>query len=277
VIEICISVERTFGAHVAGQPTLVGELDGTWDVRRVGGALPPLIGVRKRISGTRGQTLLGPVPVEFEVRGRKLEYRAPVLGVVDVVEPEGEGFRGRTLLFGQEIGQFEMRRMDVATEIEAQLIKHIDEAHAMEQNVLRMLDSMIQTADDPMVIDRLEHHRLETQGHADRMRRRLEAHGAAPSLVRQAGAIVQALVKLPLDVVRGEKAGRNARDAYATEHLEIASYELLCRIAERAGDEETAVAAREIIAEEQSMAGFVAENWDLFVAASLREAGVTVT
>jgi ferritin-like metal-binding protein YciE len=146
----------------------------------------------------------------------------------------------------------------------------------MEQNVLRMLDSMIATSDDPEVIDMLEHHKRQTQTHAYRMRERLEAHGATPSVVRQAGGILQALAKLPLDMVRGEKAGRNARDGYATEHLEIASYELLSRIADRAGDEQTAVAAREIIADEREMADFISANWDLFAAASLREAGIPV-
>jgi ferritin-like metal-binding protein YciE len=214
--------------------------------------------------------------VRFDVRDRELRYRAPFVGLVDALEPDGNGYRGRTRLFGREIGQFELRRSSVSDDINAQLIKHIDEAHAMEQNVLRMLDSMIQTTDDPQVIDRLEHHKGETQAHAERMRSRLEAHGASPSMVRQAGGIMQALAKIPLDVMRADKAGRNARDAFATEHLEIASYELLARIADRAGDHETAAAAREIIADEQAMADFVSQNWDLFAQASLREAGVTV-
>jgi ferritin-like metal-binding protein YciE len=164
----------------------------------------------------------------------------------------------------------------VSDDIRTQLIKHIDEAHAMEQNVLRMLDGMIETTDDPQVLDKLEHHKQETRRHVERMRQRLEAHGATPSVVRQAGGILQALAKLPLDMIRGEKAGRNARDGFATEHLEIASYELLRRIAERAGDEETARAADEIIVEERDMAEFISANWDLFVDASLREAGVAV-
>ena len=108
------------------------------------------------------------------------------------------------------------------------------------------------------------------------MLERLEAHGASPSLVKQAGGILGALAKLPVDMVRGEKAGRNARDGFATEHMEIASYELLARIAERAGDEETARAAREIIVEEQRMADEIAANWDRFAELSLHEAGVTV-
>ncbi|HLB18394.1 MAG TPA: DUF892 family protein, partial [Gaiellaceae bacterium] len=67
-----------------------------------------------------------------------------------------------------------------------------------------------------------------------------------------------------------------ARDGYATEHLEIASYELLSRIAQRAGDEETATAAREIIEEERAMARLIELNWDKFAELSLEEEGITV-
>jgi ferritin-like metal-binding protein YciE len=95
-------------------------------------------------------------------------------------------------------------------------------------------------------------------------------------MVKEAGGIVGALMKGVLDMARPEKAGRNARDGYATEHMEIASYELLARIASRAGDEETAAAAREIIAEEQAMAKKIEANWDRFAELSLREQGITV-
>jgi len=161
-------------------------------------------------------------------------------------------------------------------QLKAQLVKHIDEAHAMEQNVLRMLDGMIATTDDPGVLDALEHHKVQTQSHADRMAERLEAHGASPSAVKQFGGVLGALMKMPLDFVRGEKAGRNARDAYATEHLEIASYELLRRIAQKAGDEETAQTAQEILGEERAMAKLIEEQWDTFTELSLREEGITV-
>jgi ferritin-like metal-binding protein YciE len=157
-----------------------------------------------------------------------------------------------------------------------QLVKHIDEAIAMEENVKRMLDGMLQTTDDPGVIDLLEHHKVETEQHAQRLRGRLEAHGASPSLVREATGILGALAKLPLDMVRGEKAGRNARDGYATEHLEIAAYQLLERIAKRAGDDETAEVARLNRAEEEAMARKLDEHWDYFAERSLREEGAVV-
>jgi len=255
----------------------VSELDGVWAVDRLSGALPPLPGCVKRIHGGRGTTEFPRFPgMPFEVRGLELHYRPPFAMLVDKLEPQNGGYHGRATMLGREFGQFRLRRIAPMDELKTQLIKHIDEAHAMEQNVLRMLDGMISTTDDPEILDALEHHKVQTQGHADRMAERLEAHDAAPSTVKQIGGVLGALAKMPLDMVRGEKAGRNARDGYATEHLEIASYELLRRIAQKAGDESTAQAATEIIAEEAAMAKTIEEHWDRFAELSLQEEGVTV-
>jgi ferritin-like metal-binding protein YciE len=260
----------------------VGELDGVWDVKRTGGALPPMLGVRKEISGASGETKLGPLPgAPFDVVGLSLHYRAPFAGFVDVLEREAQGYRGRATFRGREYGKFELKRIktggEMASEqLKQQLVKHIDEAYAMEQNVLRMLDGMIGTTEDPEIKNELREHRLETERHAERMQQRLEAHSATPSLVREAGGIAGALLKGVLDLTRGEKAGRNARDAYATEHLEIASYQLLERIAQQAGDEETAEAARENRKDEEAMAEKLDAHWDKFAQRSLKEEGVAV-
>jgi ferritin-like metal-binding protein YciE len=252
----------------------VSDLDGVWEVRRVSGVLPPLLGVRKRIDGARGETVfVGGPGIPFEVRGQELRYRAPLAFLVDVLEPDGDGFHGSATAFGRVYGEFELRRSSVG-DIQTQLVNHIDEAHALEQTVLRMLDGLIQSADDPEIIDRLEHHKLETQQHESLMRGRLEAHGAQPSMVRQAAGMLEAFLKMPLDLVRGERTGRAARDAYTTEHLEIASYELLRRVAQRAGDEETARACLDILEQERAMAAYLEENWDRFAEQSLREEGV---
>jgi ferritin-like metal-binding protein YciE len=253
----------------------VAELDGVWDVERTGGFLPPLVGMRKRISGEHGATTLGPVRASFRVVGREIRYEAPFTGFVDVVEPEADGFSGRALYQGHEYGRFRLRR-SAAADLQSRLVRHLDEAYAMEQNVLRLLDGMLKTTDDEALRDAFQLHRTETQGHAELVRGRLEAHGATPSAVRELGGIVGALMKLPLDLVRSESAGRNARDAFATEHLEIASYELLERIARRAGDDETADACRRIKAEEEAMAQRIAATWDHVADQSLREEGVPV-
>jgi ferritin-like metal-binding protein YciE len=255
----------------------VARLDGTWDVERTGGVLPPLYGVSKRIAGDRGETLVaGRLGVPFQVRGLALHYTGPLAGLVDVLEPEGRDFRGRTRYRGREIGRFVMRRTDVNQQLKDQLVKHIGEAHAMEQNVIRMLDSMIATTDDSEIVESLRLHKVESEEHRDRMARRLEAHGESPSVVKDVGGIMGALMKGVVDIARGEKAGRNARDGYATEHMEIASYQLLERVARRAGDDETAEAAAQNRADEERMAKLIEDRWDRFADLSLEEAGVKV-
>jgi ferritin-like metal-binding protein YciE len=159
-------------------------------------------------------------------------------------------------------------------DLKDQLTKHIDEAIAMEQDVLRMLDSMIETTDDDEIKGELREHKLETERQSERLRERLEAHGSQPSLVREAGGVMGALMKSVVDVARTEKAGRNARDGYATEHMEIASYQLLERIALRAGDEQTAQVARQNREEEEAMAKRLEAHWDRFAELSLADAGV---
>jgi ferritin-like metal-binding protein YciE len=260
-------------------------LDGLWDVERTGGALPPLYGVRKRIAGTHGVTQAGPLPpmrFAVETGGRRLRYRAPFIGLVDELEPDGAGYSGRALLFGRELGRFVMRRvsdeggMRMAEELKDQLVKHIDEALAMEQNVLRMLDSIVSTTEDEAIKEEFRQHKTQTEQQAERLRRRLEANGASPSMVREAGGMLGALMKSVVDMARSERAGRNARDAYATEHMEIAAYEQLERVARRAGDQETAEVAERNRAEEQEMARRIEARWDRFVELSLQEAGIPV-
>jgi hypothetical protein len=83
----------------------VAGLDGEWKV-------VPLPGVRKRISGGHGWTTIGPVPgARFDVRGLELHYRFPFRGLVDVLEPDGDGYRGRATLFGRELGRFRLQRL----------------------------------------------------------------------------------------------------------------------------------------------------------------------
>jgi hypothetical protein len=87
-------------------------LDGEWDVLRTGGLLPPLFGVRKRIHDLEGETLLGPVGVPFTVDGLRLRYRRPLSGLIDELEPDGDGFRGRATFRGVRLGTFELRRSE---------------------------------------------------------------------------------------------------------------------------------------------------------------------
>ena len=136
----------------------------------------------------------------------------------------------------------------------------------MEQNDLKMIDSMISTTDDPEVKRMLEDHRRETEEHERRMRERLDTLGRGTSARKQAQAVGAAL----LEGV-GDKAGKNARDGYTAEHLEIAAYQLLERLADRAGDTETAEVARRNRSDEEEMARRIDRSWDRTLDLTLEE------
>ena len=77
--------------------------------------------------------------------------------------------------------------------------------------------------------------------------------GFAETLISQSIA----LSKTPFDLLRGsggeEKVLKNAKDACATEALEIATYTVLERLATRVGDEQTAKLAASILGDEERM------------------------
>jgi ferritin-like metal-binding protein YciE len=69
--------------------------------------------------------------------------------------------------------------------LQQKLADYVEDAHAMEQNDLKMIDSMISTTDDPQVKEMLENHRRETEEHERRMRERLDALGRGTSASRR--------------------------------------------------------------------------------------------
>jgi ferritin-like metal-binding protein YciE len=156
------------------------------------------------------------------------------------------------------------------------LADYVEDAHAMEQNDLKMLDSMISTTDDPQVKEMLQSHKRETEEHERRLRESLDTMGRGTSARKQAQAVGAALLKGVGDVARGDKAGKNARDGYTAEHMEIAAYQLLERLAEKAGDTETAEVARQNHADEEEMARRIDQSWDRTLELTLEENGIRI-
>jgi ferritin-like metal-binding protein YciE len=61
--------------------------------------------------------------------------------------------------------------------------------------------------------------------------------------------------------------------AYSYEHMELAAYELLRRVADRAGNSRVSELATRIGAEERAMADRVEDRWESATRASLRDKG----
>jgi ferritin-like metal-binding protein YciE len=160
--------------------------------------------------------------------------------------------------------------------VQGMLVSYIRDAHAMEENVLRMLDGMIATTKDEEISSVLKKHRSETERHAELLTHRLEALGEKTgTAVKDIPAIFGAMMKGVTDAVRSDKAGKNARDGYVTEAMEIAAYRLLEQLAQRAGDLETAMIARNICKDEEAMRDLIDAKWGKFMDLTLEEEGVT--
>lgn len=159
-------------------------------------------------------------------------------------------------------------------QLREKLVDYVQDAQAMEMNVQAMLQSMISTTQDDTVKRRLEQHLQETKEQTDRLSKRLDALQAGGSIRKEVSAVMGAGAKGLLDQIRGDKPGKNARDAYVTESLEIAAYELLSRLAERAGDAETVSVSRQNLEQEVQMRQFIDQNWDRFLDLTLIQEGI---
>src|SRR5215217_3662276 len=102
------------------------------------------------------------------------------------------------------------------------LVDYVEDAHAMEQSVLRSLDSMISTTDDPEVRSMLEHHKEETERHERLLKEQLDVMGEGTSAPKEAQTVGAALLKGIADRARTDKPAKNARDGYVTERMVIA-------------------------------------------------------
>ena len=150
------------------------------------------------------------------------------------------------------------------TSSKQKILQYLNEAHATELSLTRVLQSQIAMTPRGSYRSALETHLVETHDHADRVARRIEALGDGQNPLSSVigfaeGALGQllALGKTPFDLLRGsggeEKVLKNAKDAAATEALEIATYTAIERLATAVGDDETAKLAASIKADEEKM------------------------
>src|SRR4051794_23934592 len=144
------------------------------------------------------------------------------------------------------------------------VLQYLNEAQAMEHALTRELQAQIAMTPGGAYRTGLETHLAETRRHAERVGRRLEELDPGSNPVMTAfgavgGAVVQvlALGKTPFNLLRGsggeEKVLKNAKDACASEALEIATYTALVRLATAVEDDATATLAASILAEEEKM------------------------
>jgi ferritin-like metal-binding protein YciE len=153
---------------------------------------------------------------------------------------------------------------DSTTQAQQKVVQYLNEAHATELALVNELQAQIAMTPAGAYRSGLEAHLRETRDHAERVERRLGELGAGRNPLQVGIGLVEsavgqwiALWKAPFNLLRGtggeEKVLKNAKDACASEALEIATYTALERVASAVGDDRTAALAASIRADEEKM------------------------
>ncbi|HEY6399590.1 MAG TPA: DUF892 family protein [Solirubrobacteraceae bacterium] len=155
--------------------------------------------------------------------------------------------------------------------LEEQLVKYLTDAHSIEQQALVQMKIAPQIAGDDMIASHFTKHLQETQEHERLVRERLQAHSEDRSVLKDvAGAVTGAGFAL-FAMAQPDTPGKLVTHAFSYEHMELAAYDLLGRVAELAGDPETAGVARLIEEQERTMAERLESSFDRAAEASLRD------
>lgn len=159
----------------------------------------------------------------------------------------------------------------MSRDLDKQLVKYLNDAHAMELQSMELLEKAIEIAGDVQLAQLYRGHLNDTRDHERYVKQRLEAIGERPSglknVTAKAGAMGLGLLTKAMPDTPAKLAGL----AFAYENFEIASYRMLRKVAEIAEDAETLSMCDRIIPVEQQAAELIENNLDLAVHRALEK------
>lgn len=194
----------------------------------------------------------------------------PVRAMADEIGGQERAMADRIAGMWDRAVEASLRDKD-ADDIGKDLVKYLRDAHALEAQAMQLLETGPQIAGFDALAEVFREHLEQTKEHRQLVDQRLAAHGAGPSRF-QAGAMRAGALNLGIFFkAQPDTPVKLAGFAYAFEALEVGAYELLTRVAERAGDEQTVGVAQRILADERFASERVAGTWDAAVEAGLKE------
>lgn len=156
-----------------------------------------------------------------------------------------------------------------AEDIEQELVSYLRDAHALESQAQQLLQSGPKLVDVAPLAEVFREHLAETEDHLSLVEERLRAHESKPSRFQSTALKAGAMNLGGFFGAQPDTPVKLAGFAYAFEHLEVAGYELLARVAQRAGDQETVAIAQKILDEERRAASLVCGTWDAVMDATV--------
>ena len=156
----------------------------------------------------------------------------------------------------------------MGSDIQKELVDALADAHAMEKQSLTTLMAAKRVAGDPQLESLYAGHVVETERHLQLIEARLEAHDASRSIIKDLGGRVSALALGTGVIAQRNTPAKLVAVAYGYENFEIAAYEMLRRIAQKAGDSETVEAVDRILVNERQAVEKLGASFDLALQAA---------
>lgn len=137
-------------------------------------------------------------------------------------------------------------------DLAAQLDRCMADVHAIEKQGLQLLEMGPRVVGDKALKRFFAAHLRESEEHEALLRERIEARGVKPAKARDAVLQLTGMQVGAFFAAQPETTARLVGFVSAFEHLEIAAYELLERLARRAGDRKVTGVAERVLAEERA-------------------------
>lgn len=147
----------------------------------------------------------------------------------------------------------------------------LNDAHALEESLIPMLEKQISEEEDGEMKARLEEHLEQTRRHAQLMRSCLVRYGEEPSGGKDfLGVVASAIAGMGMSMMH-DKDVKNVHSSYGAEQTEIATYTVIRAAAAEGGDTETMTICDEILQDESQMAQFLLEQIPAVVSNHLKK------
>jgi ferritin-like metal-binding protein YciE len=156
----------------------------------------------------------------------------------------------------------------MAPKAEDHLVEALADAHAMEKQSVATLEAAVKVAGDPQLEALYRGHLLETERHIELVEERLEAHHGGRSMLGDLEGRLSALAFGRGVLAQKHTPAKLLAVAYGYENFEVASYELLRRLAEEADDTETGGVVDRILVSERMAVEKLGGSYDLALQAS---------